>query len=582
MGLSRQLGSKEVVADLGKTIRALSPQSNHDLESIRKQDAVSYFAGAGIGALSAFRNGDNGSPKATDFLLKSSIGGLAGLFANRAAEKFSRYREDAVEKKDLKQVHSKSGNVIFSPESTVEFITDISGDNEFFKRLVEESDILSIDDNGDIQISENGILVHGGNMVDLGPGDIRLVKAFLELKERYPGQVYWVLGERDISKLRYASELSTTSEEEDVGVEKLKSIQTNTMDSPNVFDFRKAELEKIKGTDLISSVITYDDEEEITDEHVIQSFINSVDPHWKGGPWMLKFIEKGHIALVLGDVLIVHGGVQTLQMGHVPAHKRELDLRKWVKGLNEWKSTQIQDFKSQPNWMKDADSSATISQVRGGEYLIDYASQDGAFGTSVITSSFLDGSGEFAGTDESVEAWFKKNGIRRVLVGGKEAGPCPLVIRKTGGITILNANYRSSVSNPVPEHGNNIIHGFSTVSLTTNTLSVEGKVPKILSESDTIVESGTSHGYTLHSVGHSDNKFDRMVGRMLELPEHGHLLIQTILRETGDEKDKFLVTAFGEEGIHEFALDDVSDEVVRKYSGKLMPAFALRAREWEV
>jgi hypothetical protein len=57
-------------------------------------------------------------------------------------------------------------------------------------------------------------------------------------------------------------------------------------------------------------------ENPVTDAEVADSFIGSVDP---GGedPWMLRYLELGQVALVLGDILFVHGAVSTDAIGCV-------------------------------------------------------------------------------------------------------------------------------------------------------------------------------------------------------------------------------------------------------------------------
>ena len=40
-----------------------------------------------------------------------------------------------------------------------------------------------------------------------GPGDIRVLRALLELKEKHPDRVFLILGNRDVNKLRLPTEL---------------------------------------------------------------------------------------------------------------------------------------------------------------------------------------------------------------------------------------------------------------------------------------------------------------------------------------------------------------------------------------
>ena len=57
-------------------------------------------------------------------------------------------------------------------------------------------------------LREGGILVIGGDAVDKGTGDIRMEKMVLSLKQRYWDSVFIILGNRDISILRFYAELA--------------------------------------------------------------------------------------------------------------------------------------------------------------------------------------------------------------------------------------------------------------------------------------------------------------------------------------------------------------------------------------
>jgi hypothetical protein len=87
------------------------------------------------------------------------------------------------------------------------FMTDVEGHWEFFNKQVTESSVLSWDSDGSLTLVDNGYFVHGGDAVDKGPGDIRVLRAMVELKEKYPDRVILILGNRDVNKLRIVSEL---------------------------------------------------------------------------------------------------------------------------------------------------------------------------------------------------------------------------------------------------------------------------------------------------------------------------------------------------------------------------------------
>ena len=77
----------------------------------------------------------------------------------------------------------------------------------YFEKLVNLSDILFWNEEGELDLKMNGYLVHGGDSTDKGCGDIQVVKALIGLKQRYPDRVFLILGNRDVNKLRFTSEL---------------------------------------------------------------------------------------------------------------------------------------------------------------------------------------------------------------------------------------------------------------------------------------------------------------------------------------------------------------------------------------
>ena len=93
------------------------------------------------------------------------------------------------------------------------YVTDVEGNLDYFFQFVQHSHVLTIQywDTKTLILAlqgEESYFVYGGDAVDKGPGDIRLVRALVALKRRYPRRVYLLVGNRDLNKLRFVSELS--------------------------------------------------------------------------------------------------------------------------------------------------------------------------------------------------------------------------------------------------------------------------------------------------------------------------------------------------------------------------------------
>lgn len=119
--------------------------------------------------------------------------------------------------------------------------------------------------------------------------------------------------------------------------------------------------------------------ESITDEAVVRSFQQQVDPAADSdSAFHLEYLRLGQLAHVCGDVLFVHGGVTTVNMGWVPGRpERVADARVWVDELNAWAAAQLEDF---------CESHPSGSQLapRAAEALMDYGLPGGNDGRTVV------------------------------------------------------------------------------------------------------------------------------------------------------------------------------------------------------
>jgi hypothetical protein len=97
------------------------------------------------------------------------------------------------------------------------YVTDVEGNLIYFLSFVEKCQVLTSSikiDNGHIQqltlslIGDDSYFVYGGDACDKGNGDIRLIRALVDLKHQYPDRVFLLVGNRDLNKLRLTAELS--------------------------------------------------------------------------------------------------------------------------------------------------------------------------------------------------------------------------------------------------------------------------------------------------------------------------------------------------------------------------------------
>lgn len=97
--------------------------------------------------------------------------------------------------------------------SKVIFFTDVEGNWDYFCKLVHQSEGMKFVGDGtfapyECELEEGYSVVFGGDAGDKGPGTIRFVAALLRLKRKYPDRVVLIMGNRDINKMRFTSELA--------------------------------------------------------------------------------------------------------------------------------------------------------------------------------------------------------------------------------------------------------------------------------------------------------------------------------------------------------------------------------------
>lgn len=386
---------------------------------------------------------------------------------------------------DISNISKSKGD----EECKISYVTDIEGNLDYFKRFVKLSEVLTLKD-GTLEFIDNSSkFVFGGDLFDKGPGDIRLAKLMVDFKHRYPDRVFLLIGNRDANKLRLFAELSEAEvRDRDVttmpsmpvvqcsitplehlrkagltaadnsGVTRLKWMLEATLGCKNTFEFRRQELAELSQIDP----------GRVTDEQVLQSFVDSVTPGHKDA-FVLRYLHCAQVAVVIEDTLFVHGGISDVSINFVPdpLHLRYYDRatgirvvhspfevpgrqlpghatpQDWVSQLNEAAKTSLKHFETQPLWYQDAKG----IWRRGGESLMAMQSNPATQRRGVVVHSMVKGSaasesvvtpvyddtgtrsGDVRNMSRRLIEYLASGGIHRVVVGHKPTGDSPLIGR---------------------------------------------------------------------------------------------------------------------------------------------------------
>ncbi len=242
----------------------------------------------------------------------------------------------------------------------VSYFTDIEGDKFYLDRYVDNSKVLTWIPNKHTKdrplsmmhssetdessfpydrridfCDSKSLLVFGGDLWDKGGFDLYVTRQLLDLKRRYPDRVVWVLGNRDINKLRMTQELglpTLSASQTDVPYhpgltwfrnsgrvgdpdgplpsmdpgERLKWILGNTMGSPDAMEHRRRELLWERGgCQEAESRCINGQENNISDVEVVRSYQESCHPNGEMG----RFLSEGLLAARVGPILFVHGSL---------------------------------------------------------------------------------------------------------------------------------------------------------------------------------------------------------------------------------------------------------------------------------
>lgn len=145
--------------------------------------------------------------------------------------------------------------------------------------------------------------------------------------------------------------------------------------------------------------------------------------------WHLNFLVIGQVVALIGNTLFAHAHIDKQSIGFIPG-RNQIDYRTdgyylknddpqtrvqtWVKALNEWAQTEIQDWIANPFWNQSR------TKRGGGSSLMDYPytsmPNKPARKESVICNKYMEGS-TVEVPDDELNTILRTSGVNRVVVG---------------------------------------------------------------------------------------------------------------------------------------------------------------------
>lgn len=355
----------------------------------------------------------------------------------------------------MKHFNEKTSKVVIS------HFTDIEGSLRYFESWLKRSNQIQLVD-GSLSFrnySSNQRFIFGGDVCDKGPGDLRIARLLVDFKKKYPLQVTLIAGNRDIKCRRFTLELLTDirhrllfgtpvfwnkkvspkdylikqMQEEGINSFELSNLQAylsnkseiqcqtiylkwmlketmgcgGTPNKPDTFDYRRKEL----------SALTGQLEQDITDEMVTQSFIDSVSPNGV----IEEYLKLAQLGDIVGETLFIHGAVTPQNMGYVPglsdSQARISDAKEWIKALNNWYNNQIAE------WLVDPTEHHLVNP--GNKNLEQYLIMNPK---SMVTTNWYT-NGKLTPIPVEVIDYLNNAGIKRVVTGHQPFSDFPLILR---------------------------------------------------------------------------------------------------------------------------------------------------------
>jgi hypothetical protein len=289
----------------------------------------------------------------------------------------------------------------------IAYLTDVEGRWDKLTTFVDGNPHVALVD--DTLVLADGVtFVFGGDAIDRGSHARRFVSLLVRAKRAYGDRVILLAGNRDINKLRLATELAGQPRRgAPAGAsrpELLRWTLANTMGAGKAFEHR--------ATELAATGAPADD------GAVVDSFLADLSP--RGGD-LYEFLRLSQLGYRAGATLFLHGGVTEENFLQAPVSGKPdeviptADVDGWLRALGEFHASEMARYER-----ADRPDALIAYQAQGPDKLNQ---------RSVVYARPTDEHGNPHLPPADIVARLLADGIRRVVVGHTPSGDCPAIVR---------------------------------------------------------------------------------------------------------------------------------------------------------
>ncbi len=285
----------------------------------------------------------------------------------------------------------------------IAYLTDVEGRWDKLTTFVDGNPHVALID-GRLQLADDVTFVFGGDAVDRGPHGRRFVALLVEAHRTYGDRVVLLAGNRDINKLRLASELAGAPHPRapaEVTSDRAKLLAwtlANTMGASKAFTYRATEL-AASGAPHDAAAVT-------------ASFLDDVSPD---GP-LRAYLRVARLGYRHGATLFLHGGITSDNFLRAPGRDPARDIDGWLARLDEFYREQLAAF--------EAGRRPSELIAYQTPHLPSRLNQD-----SVVYARPTDEHGNPHLPAADIIQQLRADGIGRLVVGHTPSGDCPAIVR---------------------------------------------------------------------------------------------------------------------------------------------------------